>query len=184
MISSASEGDPPLPEQASGPAERAARRDPPAAQPDPWRVGFDLFILAAVIVYLVTAPQYPGVEHLFPEAVGYPTGALALAAVSRSLISALRARAAGRRAGVERQRDPGRFKPFLGFALIVAYAALLPLLGFRIATLLALTGGPLLMGVRPQRLWIVAIVAVVFTFAVVWLFSSNVGIVLPRGLWG
>jgi hypothetical protein len=156
-------------------------------------VVFDLVILAVVVVYLVTAPRYAGVEHLFPEAVGYPTAALAVAAASRSLVVYLRASAsvrtsaAGRRAGAAGaalRRDLARYRPLAGFALVAGYAALLPVLGFRLATLLALIGGPLALGVRARRMWIVAVVAVAFTFAMAWLFSSDSGIVLPPGLWG
>lgn len=183
-MSSASEAEPPAAQRAGGQAEPAAHGDPPVPRPDPWRVIFDFVVLAAVVLYLVTAPRYPGVEHLFPEAVGYPTAALAVAAVSQSLAVYLRTRAVAGRAAGAHPRDLTRYRPLAGFALVVAYAALLPVLGFRIATLLALTGGPLMMGVRPRRMWIVALVAVVFTFAMVWLFSSDSGIILPRGLWG
>lgn len=176
-VPSASEAEPPA---AAGQAEPGRR----AAWPDPWRVVFDLVVLAAVAVYLATAPSYSGVAHLFPEAVGYPTAALAVAAVIRSLAGYLRARAAARRAGTSRPRDLARYQPLIGFGLVVGYAALLPSLGFRLATPLLLIAGSAALGTRLRRLWIVAITAVVFTFVLGLLFSPQSGIILPAGLWG
>jgi hypothetical protein len=179
-------------------------------------LAFDLFVLAVVVVYLVTAPSYRGVAHLFPEAVGYPTAILAVLAVVRWVYlrfhgpagsaeaaeasgtgTAGGAEAAGRPDGARgghgwrdwglwggREQGRERYKPLAGLILVVVYLALLPVLGFVIATLVLLIGGPLVLGVRLGQLWRVAIVAVIFTVGLLLLFSSNSGIVLPHGLAG
>ena len=71
------------------------------------------------------------------------------------------------------------------FAIFTVYVVLLPYLGFRLSTFLFLLAMPMALE-RPKdrRRWVVmAVVAVVATLAVYYLFEHYLHVLLPRGRW-
>jgi hypothetical protein len=71
------------------------------------------------------------------------------------------------------------------FAVVAAYIALLPLIGFRIATALFVAAFQLVLE-RPRTLrqWAVLLAVAIGTSAVTWLvFDQYLTVLLPRGAW-
>lgn len=70
-------------------------------------------------------------------------------------------------------------------ALFALYIVGVPLLGFRLASLVFLMLAQLALGVRrPRSLAIAAVIALAFSFGIDWLFRDIFIISLPRGPWG
>ena len=75
-----------------------------------------------------------------------------------------------------------RYLVFVVLAALAAYIAVLPLLGFSIASLLFILGLELVLMPRGWKTLLIAlIVAVVFSFGLNWLFAEVFDVFLPRG---
>ena len=75
-----------------------------------------------------------------------------------------------------------RYLVFISLAALTLYLLAIPLLGFSIASLVFLFGlQVILMPRSPKSLLIAAVVAVVFSFGLNWLFAEVFTVFLPRG---
>ena len=146
-----------------------------------------LVCLAASLGLLTLTAGLPGPSLLVPVGPAfYPrivlgiTALLSAALVLQALFAARRSPAAA--AGTAR---PNYALVVTSFVVFGIYVAVLPLLGFRIATFLFLiTLQPLLERPRTARVWsIMLIVALVTAFATFHLFQDYLSVLLPRGRW-
>jgi hypothetical protein len=157
-------------------------------------------LVASVILFALTL-DLPGPSLLVPIGPGfYPriilgiTAVFSAALVVQALLARRRARQKSRSeprsvapGAVQNESGPHANYGLVGwsFAVFGGYVALLPLLGFRIATLLFVLALQWLLG-RPRtpRAWLVAsVVAVVTAFATFHLFQDYLSVLLPRGRW-
>jgi putative tricarboxylic transport membrane protein len=145
-----------------------------------------LVCLAASLLFFALTLDLPGPSLLVPIGPGYyPRIILGITAVLSALLL-VQTLLARRRA----QKPAARTKPNYGlvgwsFAVFGAYVAMLPLLGFRIATLGFMLAAQWLLG-RPRtaKAWLVAcVIAVVSAFATFHLFQDYLSVLLPRGRW-
>jgi hypothetical protein len=67
-------------------------------------------------------------------------------------------------------------------AFFVAYVAAMPQLGFSLASLVFLFATQLVLGPKtPRAIAVMAVVALVFSFGLNWLFAEAFNVFLPRG---
>jgi putative tricarboxylic transport membrane protein len=142
-------------------------------------------IMAIVAVFvLIDAARLPAASDplgpaAFPIIIGSLLGlvGLALAIVNhRYALVLLRVR----RSGVVRRGRGGR--TVLVLVALLAFAALLPLVGFFLAAALLYVAVALLLGA--PRGWHLAVTAVLVAGAIVLLFDRIIGLTLPAGPWG
>lgn len=144
-----------------------------------------LVCLATSLVLLGLTLGLPGPSLLVPLGPGfYPRIILGITAVLSALLigQALLARRRETTGGAVRPNYP---LVLLCFAVFGVYVALLPALGFRIATFVfVLALQPLLERPRTAKGWVVAlIVAAVTSFATFYVFQDYLSVLLPRGRW-
>ena len=171
-----------------------------------------LACLAASLILFALTLDLPGPSLLVPIGPGfYPRIILGITAVL-SAVLAVQALFAYRRAKVKiglrakppmsdadadkagtgvgvtspkSDTDPNYGLVGWSFAVFGVYVALLPLLGFRIATLVFVLALEWLLG-RPRtpKAWVIAcVIAVVTAFATFHLFQDYLSVLLPRGRW-
>lgn len=142
-----------------------------------------IMVVAAVLV-LVDAARLPSTSDplgpaAFPFAIGSLLGVVGLGLVvayHRFALVLLRVR----RAGIVRR---GRgVRTLLVLVALLAFAALLPLVGFFLAAALLYIAVALLLGA--PRGWHLPIAAVLVAGAIVLLFDRLIGLTLPAGPWG
>jgi hypothetical protein len=170
-----------------------------------------LVCLATSLILFALTLDLPGPSLLVPIGPGfYPRIVLGITAVLAAML-AVQALLAYRRSRTRidvgpsgsdprfqktesdpHSRDTEKFRPdpnygLVGwsFAVFGVYVALLPPLGFRVATLLFVLALQWLLGrPRTMRAWLVAIaVAFVTSFATFHLFQDYLSVLLPRGRW-
>jgi putative tricarboxylic transport membrane protein len=135
--------------------------------------------LFAATLGLADNPMVPIGPGFYPRLVLAITGALALAVLLSDLAVH---RHAGAAAPSKRQDYRRVVQLFLAFGL---YAAALPWLGFRVATLLFVAGAQAVLDPpRDWRRWIVlAAVALGTTALTYFAFERHLSVLLPRGRW-
>lgn len=128
--------------------------------------------LGAYFVYqLIAASRYPAEPALFPRIVGVVGALLAAGIVIRALVSAR---------PVESAADKHEYRRLpLAVAAPIAYGIALWLLGYWLASALALIAFPLLLGYRRVLLLIIASIGVIVFFGVV---LPYLEVRLPKGL--
>ena len=146
-----------------------------------------LVCLAASLGLLALTAGLPGPSLLVPVGPAfYPRIVLGITALlSAALV--VQALYAARRSGATAPDDarPNYALVVTSFAVFGGYVAVLPLLGFRIATVVFLLAlPPLLERPRGSRAWaVMVIVALVTSFATFHLFQDYLSVLLPRGRW-
>jgi putative tricarboxylic transport membrane protein len=151
--------------------------------------------LIGLAVSLTLLPHALGLPRLPIIPIGpgfYPTLVLVFLAVSCALLAAQDAVARHRPTtpGSEPQTEPAELPRAYGlvaaaFVTVAAYIALLPLLGFRIATALFVAAFQLILE-RPTtpRQWVALVAIAVGTSAVTYVaFDQYLTVLLPRGAW-
>jgi putative tricarboxylic transport membrane protein len=162
-----------------------------------------LVCLAASLLLFALTLDLPGPSLLVPIGPGYYpriilgiTALLSAVLAVQTLLAYRRARRApslksptdkigGTSTSAKFGSDPNYALVAWSFGVFGAYVALLPLLGFRIATLGFMLGVQWLLG-RPRTAkgWLVAcIVAIVTALATFHLFQDYLSVLLPRGRW-
>jgi putative tricarboxylic transport membrane protein len=148
--------------------------------------------LIGLAISLLLLPQAFGLPRLPIVPIGpgfYPTlvlifmGVTCALLVVQDVLAQRRAPAAGQQTTAEPRRAYGLVAA--AFAVVAAYIALLPLLGFRIATVLFVAAFQLLLE-RPANLrqWAVLAGVAIGTSAIAYLaFERYLSVLLPRGLW-
>lgn len=144
-------------------------------------------ILLASIGLFVSATGIPASRFERLGAGAFPQivfGAIALVAVM-AIIDALRkipGDAYGRFGAQSVAWARRRYLVFISLGAMTLYLLAIPVLGFPIASLVFLfTLQVILMPRRPKSILIAAIVALVFSFGLNWLFSEVFTVFLPRG---
>jgi putative tricarboxylic transport membrane protein len=150
-----------------------------------------LVCLAGSLTLFVLTLDLPGPSLLVPIGPGfYPRIILGITALL-SAVLVVQALLAYRRAGT-RQEQAAKAGPRPNYGLVAwsfvvfgIYAALVPLLGFRIATLLfVLALQWLLEPPRDMKAWGIALaIALVTSLATFHLFQDYLSVLLPRGRW-
>ena len=146
-----------------------------------------LVLLAISLVLLVKSFQLPSLP-IVPVGPGfYPAIVLSFMAVASALLvlqDLLKQRAPAAADATEAPRRNYRLV-VIAFAIVGAYVALLPLLGFRVATILfvgalqAALGQP-----RTARQWaVLAAIALGTTMVSYFVFERYLLVLLPRGAW-
>ncbi|HWE18689.1 MAG TPA: tripartite tricarboxylate transporter TctB family protein [Hyphomicrobiaceae bacterium] len=149
--------------------------------------------LIGLAISLVLLPHALGLPRLPIVPIGpgfYPTLVLAFLGVTCALLvlqdALARRRAAATAPDAEAVEPPRAYGLVAGaFVAVAAYVALLPFLGFRIATALFVAGFQLVLE-RPAsvRQWAVLATVAVGTSAVTYLvFEQYLTVLLPRGTW-
>lgn len=148
-----------------------------------------LVCLAASLLFFALTLDLPGPSLLVPIGPGYYpriilgiTAALSAVLLVQTLLARRRARKPAAPPAVAK---PNYALVGWSFAVFGAYVAVLPLLGFRLATLGFMLAAQWLLG-RPRtaRAWLVAcVIAVVSAFATFHLFQDYLSVLLPRGRW-
>ena len=157
-----------------------------------------LVCLAASLILFALTLDLPGPSLLVPIGPGfYPRIVLGITAVLAAMLAVqglLKLRKSRSdphfQAGSGRNSEKSGSEPnyaLVGwsFAVFGVYVALLPLLGFRVATLLFVLALQWLLG-RPRtpKAWLVAcVIAIVTAFAMFHLFQDYLSVLLPRGRW-
>ena len=154
-----------------------------------------LVCLAASLLFFALTLDLPGPSLLVPIGPGfYPRIVLGITAVLSAMLAvqallAYRRKSASVRRSPKTATEPGP-RPNYGlvawsFAIFGIYVALLPPLGFRIATLVFVLGLQWLLGrPRTSKAWITAcVIAAVTAFATFHLFQDYLSVLLPRGRW-
>ena len=155
-----------------------------------------LACLAASLILFALTLDLPGPSLLVPIGPGfYPriilgiTALLSAVLAGQALLAYRRARQTGSSGSVpdlpKSGTDPNYGLVAWSFAVFGVYVALLPLLGFRIATLVFVLALEWLLG-RPRtpKAWVIAcVIAVVTAFATFHLFQDYLSVLLPRGRW-
>ena len=144
-------------------------------------------LITSLVLFALTI-GLPGPSLLVPIGPGfYPRIVLGICAVLSAalVVQALLARKRRKTAPEAPQANPNYGLVVASFAVFFIYVALLPLLGFRIATFLfMLACQPLLELPKSMKGWIVVlIVAAVTSFATFHLFQDYLAVLLPRGRW-
>ncbi len=149
-----------------------------------------LVCLIASLVLLALTIGLPGPSLLVPVGPGfYPriilgiSTALSAALVVQALLARRRAKAPAEKASP--QAAPNYTLVIVSFIVFGIYVALLPFLGYRIATFaFMLACQPLLEPPRGRRGWLIAVVvAFVTSFVTFYLFQDYLAVLLPRGRW-
>jgi hypothetical protein len=149
-----------------------------------------LACLVASLILLALTLGLPGPSLLVPIGPGfYPRIILGITALLSAVLVAqtlfARRRTAQKPAPDKSGTDPNYGLVALSFATFGVYVVLLPLLGFRIATLGFVLALQWLLG-RPKtpRAWLATcIIAVVTALATFHLFQDYLSVLLPRGRW-
>ena len=150
-----------------------------------------LVCLVTSLAFLALTYGLPGPSILVPIGPGfYPRIVLGIAALLSALLIA-QALLARRRPAEAKTPGPGAgARPnyalvLASFAVFGVYVALLPALGFRIATFaFVLALQPLLERPRNAKGWVIAlVVAAVTSFAAFHVFQDYLSVLLPRGRW-
>jgi putative tricarboxylic transport membrane protein len=147
-----------------------------------------LAVSLALLPFAYGLPKLP----IVPIGPGfYPTIVLVFMALA-SLVLLLQDLFAQRQAAATAAQEPAPARPKRNYGLVLAafivvaiYIALLPLLGFRIATVLFVAGFQLVLE-RPTSLqqWAVQVAIAIGTAAVTYLvFERYLSVILPRGSW-
>ena len=148
-----------------------------------------LVCLAGSLVLLAHTYNLPGPSLLVPIGPGfYPrivlgiTALLATALVVQAWLARRRARPAG---STTEPKDPNYALVLTSFTVFGIYVAVLPLLGFRLATFaFVLALQPLLERPRNAKGWAIAVaVALITAIATFHLFQDYLSVLLPRGRW-
>jgi putative tricarboxylic transport membrane protein len=148
-----------------------------------------LVCLAGSLVLLALTHNLPGPSLLVPIGPGfYPrivlgiTALLAAALVVQAWLARRRTPSAG---STGESRNPNYTLVLTSFAVFGIYVALLPLLGFRLATFaFVLALQPLLEPPRNAKGWAIAFaVALITAVATFHLFQDYLSVLLPRGRW-
>lgn len=149
-----------------------------------------LVCLATSLVFLGLTLGLPGPSLLVPIGPGfYPRIILGITAVLSALLvgQALLARRHATKAPASTggENRPNYALVLASFAVFGVYVALLPPLGFRIATFaFVLALQPLLGPPRTAKGWVIAlVVAAVTSFATFYVFQDYLSVLLPRGRW-
>ena len=146
-----------------------------------------LILFAISLVLLVQSFQLPSLP-IVPVGPGfYPAIVLSFMAVASALlvVQDLMTRRAPAEAGASDAPRRDYRLVVIAFAIVGAYVALLPLLGFRLATVLFVGALQAVLG-RPQtaRQWIVLAAIALGTAAVSYfVFERYLLVLLPRGAW-
>lgn len=146
-----------------------------------------LVCLAASLGLIAATRGLPEASMLVPVGPGfYPrivlgiTAALSVLLIVADVLARRRMPAAG-----PRQQAPNYRLVLLTFAIFGVYVALLPYVGFRIATLIFV--GALQSALQPPSGWkdwlLVATVAFVTTLVTYFMFEHYLSVLLPRGRW-
>jgi hypothetical protein len=162
-----------------------------------------LVCLAASLILFALTLDLPGPSLLVPIGPGfYPRIVLGITAVLAAMLAAqallayrrktrsgphFRNSKSGAGSGTTETSEPGPNYALVGwsFAVFGIYVALLPPLGFRVATLLFVLALQWLLG-RPRtpKAWLLAcVIAIVTAFATFHLFQDYLSVLLPRGRW-
>lgn len=157
-----------------------------------------LVCLAASLILFALTLDLPGPSLLVPIGPGfYPRIVLGITAVLsamlavQALLKLRKSRSDPRfQAGSDPNCEKSGSEPNYGlvagsFAVFGVYVALLPLLGFRVATLLFVLALQWLLG-RPRtpKAWLVAcVIAIVTALGTFHLFQDYLSVLLPRGRW-
>jgi putative tricarboxylic transport membrane protein len=149
--------------------------------------------LVCLAISLLLLPQAVGLPKLPIVPIGpgfYPIIVLVFMALASAILllqDALAQRRAGPSVGDEQAAQPRRAYGLVAaaFAIVAAYIALLPLLGFRIATALFVIAFQMALE-RPTTLrqWAVLMAIALGTSAVTYaVFNHYLLVLLPRGAW-
>ncbi len=143
------------------------------------RIGWNVLVVAAMVVYIARFPRYPLASTLFPRLVGYPVLGLALVSL---VLEGLRGRHPVPAAASHAGREWISVRDVLwAVAFGAGYLALWEPLGFVLDTVVLMVAAPLILGYPRRRwLWLVGIgiaTAALFTF----LFHLGAGAILPQG---
>ena len=150
-----------------------------------------LVCLATSLLFFALTLGLPGPSLLVPVGPGYyPRIVLGITAFL-SAILVVQALLARRRTGPATQKAaatqaaPNYAMVLATFAIFGVYVALLPLVGYRIATFVfMLTLQPLLERPRGVTGWAIALaIAAVTSFATFHVFQDYLSVLLPRGRW-
>ena len=137
-----------------------------------------LLALTRGLPHPALVPIGPG---FYPRIVLGMTAALSAVLVVADLLARRRARP-GERAPAALIRNPRLVGTT--FAIFAAYVALLPLLGYRLATALFVLALQAVLDPEPRRHWLRIVLVAVFT---AWLthlaFEGYLSVLLPRGRW-
>lgn len=130
---------------------------------------------------LPESPMVPVGPAFYPRIVLVLMAGLSLLLV----VLDLRVGRAGRPAGAKAAAAPNYRLVVVTFTTFIVYVALLPLLGFRIATFLFVGGlQALLEPPRSARRWaLVLTIAIVTTVVTYFAFERYLSVLLPRGRW-
>jgi hypothetical protein len=144
-------------------------------------------LITSVVLFALTL-GLPGPSLLVPIGPGfYPrvilgiSGALSAALIVQALLARKRVKAAPEK----KESDPNYRLVLASFAVFGIYVALLPFLGYRIATFaFVLACQPMLEAPRSAKGWMVAvIIAGVTSFVTFYVFQDYLSVLLPRGSW-
>jgi putative tricarboxylic transport membrane protein len=147
-----------------------------------------LVCLAASLMLFALTLDLPGPSLLVPIGPGfYPRIVLGITALLSAALAAQALLAYRRQSAPESKSGTGPNYGLVGwsFGVFGIYVALLPPLGFRIATLAFVLALQWLLG-RPRtpKAWITAcVIAAVTAFATFHLFQDYLSVLLPRGRW-
>jgi hypothetical protein len=147
-----------------------------------------LVCLAASLLLFVLTLDLPGPSLLVPIGSGfYPRIVLGITALLSALL-VVQALLAGRRAPQRSEKSgpvPNYALVLWSFAVFGIYVALVPLLGFRVATaLFVLALQWLLEPPRGMKAWGIAVaIALITSLATFHLFQDYLSVLLPRGRW-
>lgn len=149
-----------------------------------------LVCLITSLVFLALTIGLPGPSLLVPIGPGvYPRIVLAIAAllsailVVQALVARKRDRSSPKPAAAAQRPNYGLV--LICFAVFGVYVALLPPLGYRIATFVfVLALQPILERPRTTKAWVIAVViALITSFATFYVFQDYLSVLLPRGRW-
>lgn len=140
---------------------------------------FGALMLLAAVVLIVDAMRVPDQGSAMGPAVMPVIVAVLLAAVGIGLVVQSRIRLSG----TEREESTGAWWRVVGLvAVLLAFAALLPVVGYVLAATGLFVAAALLLG-APRR-WVVLACGWALAAAVFLVFDRLIGLSLPSGPWG
>lgn len=137
---------------------------------------FDFMLVFVVILFLVTSYQFAKGEGAFARVIGYPVACLAVGLMVADVRNLLKSKGVTSKFRID--------LPIVPLIYSVVYIVAIVVIGFNLATLLFITGLPLLLSRNYKRIPMYFVLAVVVTALFVFLFKLGSGVVLPGGLLG
>jgi putative tricarboxylic transport membrane protein len=141
-----------------------------------------IMIIGGIVVLVDTLGLKEATDPLGPRAMPTLVGSLLIVLGALLVLRYIRPALRYWRAGAPREHAPRLLRVAALVALLVAFALLLPLLGFVVASALLFTGAALLLDGPPK--WQLILYGWILAAAIFLIFDRLIGLSLPVGPWG